>query len=75
MDEQDKKNNLFPVRCPFERLSRTDGKLYRCNSLSVKVSPHSAGEARCRKCRLSFNFECNDNGMVSTFVNAMPVHA
>lgn len=73
MDLEDKKNNLFPVRCPFERLSRTDGKLYRCNSLSVRVSPESGGEARCRKCRLSFNFECDYKGVVSTFVNVKPV--
>lgn len=73
MDLEDKKNNLFPVRCPFERLSRTDGKLYRCNSLSVRVKPNSAGEARCRKCRLSFNFECNENGVVTSFVNVKHV--
>ncbi len=73
MDNEDKKNNLFPVRCPFERLSRTDGKLDRCNSLCVRVKPHSAGEARCRKCRLSFNFECDPTGVVQSFVNAKPV--
>lgn len=73
MDLEDKKNNLFPVRCPFERLSRSDGKLYRCNSLSVRVSPHSSGEARCRKCRLSFNFECDELGVVVAFVNAKPI--
>lgn len=73
MDSEDKKKNLFPVRCPFERLSKTDGKLYRCNSLSVRVRPQSSGEARCRKCRLSFNFECDTNGVVSTFVNIKPV--
>lgn len=73
MDSEDKKNNLFPVRCPFERLSKTDGKLYRCNSLCVRVNPLSGGEARCRKCRLSFNFECDSNGVVNTYVNAKPV--
>ena len=73
MDSEDKKKNIFPVRCPFERLSKTDGKLYRCNSLSVRVRPSSGGEARCRKCRLSFNFECDENGVVTTFVNVKPV--
>ena len=73
MDSEDKKNNLFPVRCPFERLSRTDGKLYRCNSLCVRVTPQSAGEARCRKCRLSFNFECDGSGVVNHYVNVKPV--
>lgn len=73
MDSEDKKNNLFPVRCPFERLSRSDGKIYRCNSLSVRVKPLSAGEARCRKCRLSFSFECDKSGVVVSFVNAKPL--
>ena len=74
MDSEDKKNNLFPVRCPFERLSRTDGKLYRCNSLCVRVKPGAEGEARCRKCRLSFNFACDKEGVVDTFVSAKPVN-
>lgn len=73
MDLEDKKQNLFPVRCPFERLSRTDGKLYRCNSLCVRIKPGAEGEARCRKCRLSFNFECDKEGVIDTFVNAKPV--
>lgn len=73
MDAEDKKKNLYPVRCPFERLSRSDGKLYRCNSLCVRVIPLSAGEARCRKCRLSFRFDCDPDGLVNTYVNAKPV--
>lgn len=73
MDLEDKNKNLFPVRCPFQRLSRTDGKLYRCNSLCVRMRPASGGEARCRKCRLSFNFEVDDRGVVDTFVNAKSV--
>ena len=70
MDIEDKKSNIFPVRCPFERLSRSDGKLYRCNSLCVRIGPESFGEARCRKCRLSFNFRCDRSGVVETFVSA-----
>lgn len=73
MDSEDKEKNLFPVRCPFERLSKSDGKLYRCNSLCVRVAPNSAGEARCRKCRLSFGFDCNETGVVGCFVDAQPV--
>lgn len=70
MDSEDKKQNLFPVRCPFQRLSRSDGKLYRCNSLCARLEPKSAGELRCRKCRLSFDFAINDIGIVETFVVA-----
>lgn len=73
MDSEDKKRNLFPVRCPFERLSKTDGKLYRCNSLCVRISSNASGEARCRKCRLSFNFDCAEDGVVSCYVNAKPI--
>ena len=73
MDSEDKKNNLFPVRCPFERLSRTDGKLYRCNSLCVRVKPNSSGEARCRKCRLSFSFECDSEGVVLSYVSVKSI--
>lgn len=73
MDVEDKKSRIFPVRCPFQRLSRGDGKLYRCNSLCVRVIPCSGGEARCRKCRLSFNFTVDTDGVVDTFVNAKPV--
>lgn len=70
MDSEDKRENIFPVKCPFQRLSRTDGKLYRCNALCVRVKPGSEGEARCRKCRLKFNFECNQEGVINAFVNA-----
>ena len=73
MDYEDKKKKLFPVRCPFQRLSKSDGKLYRCNSLCVKVSPNSSGEARCRKCCLTFNFECDSDGVVNPFVNVQPI--
>lgn len=45
---------LFEIRCPFERLSKSDGKLYVCNSLSARISAGSSGEFRCRKCRLNF---------------------
>lgn len=69
MDLEDKKQNKFPVRCPFERLSRTDGKLYRCNSLCGRMKPLSSGELRCRKCRLTFDFDVTGEGVVQTYVN------
>lgn len=50
-------SEYFTIRCPFKRLSKLDGKLYKCNSLCVKVTRGSSGEARCRKCHLSFTFE------------------
>ena len=74
MDLEDKKTNRFPVRCPFQRLSKSDGKVYRCNSLCVKVSPGSEGEARCRKCRLSFDFTVDPQGLVNTSVSVMSIN-
>lgn len=68
MDLEDKNKNRSPVRCPFQRLSKSDGKLYRCNSLCVKASFKSDGEARCRKCRLSFEYEISEDGVVDTQV-------
>lgn len=58
-------NNFLEVRCPYEKLSRTNGQLYKCNSLCVKVSNGSAGEARCRKCYANFIFIASD-GRVQT---------
>lgn len=72
MDIEDKEKNLFPVRCPFKKLSKSDGKLYRCNSLCVRVKPGSLGEARCRKCGLTFNFECDKDGIIHSHVDAKP---
>lgn len=60
--------NLFEIRCPFQRLSKKDGKLYSCNSLCVMVTAGSAGEARCRKCRLNFEFEVDNRARATTGV-------
>lgn len=73
MDKEDKNKNLFPVRCPFQRLSKSDGKLYRCNSLCARLEPLSKGQLRCRKCRLSFDFDVNTVGVVDTYVNTKPI--
>lgn len=59
---------LFDIRCPFNRLSKQDGKLYKCNSLCVKVSAGSSGEARCRKCRMNFEFHVDEQAKMTTGV-------
>lgn len=64
---------LHEIRCPVQRLSRADGKLYTCNSLCVKVTPGSAGEARCRKCRMSFEFYVDARARVETGVRVKPL--
>lgn len=60
--------NLFAIRCPFERLSKQDGKLYQCNSLCGRVTAGSAGELRCRKCRMNFWFEVDNRARRTTGV-------
>ena len=65
--------NLFEIRCPFQRLAKQDGKLYTCNSLCVKVTAGSAGEARCRKCRLNFEFEVDSRARPRTGVRVKKV--
>jgi transcription initiation factor IIE alpha subunit len=64
---------LFDVRCPYERLAKKDGKLYVCNSLCVRVTPGSAGEARCRKCGLNFEFEVDSRARLTTGVRVKKV--
>mgnify|MGYP001446680296 CR=1 FL=1 len=65
---------LLEVRCPYERISKSDQKLYKCNSLCVKVTAGSAGEARCRKCGLNFLFGADNNAQVQTGVRIQPIN-
>jgi hypothetical protein len=67
-------NILLEVRCPYERISKSDQKLYKCNSLCVKVSAGSAGEARCRKCGLNFLFGADNNAQIQTGVRIQPIN-
>jgi hypothetical protein len=60
--------NLVEIRCPFEKTSKSDNQLYKCNRVCVKVAPGSAGEARCRSCHLSFEFEVDDQAQNTTGV-------
>lgn len=62
------KLNLFEIRCPFQRLSKREGELYPCNSLCGKVTAGSAGELRCRKCHLTFEFEVDHQARSTTGV-------
>lgn len=64
---------LFEIRCPYPRLSKTDGKLYDCNSMCVKVTAGSAGEARCRKCHLNFIFEIDSRARITTGVRVKKI--
>ncbi len=65
---------LLDVRCPYERISKSDQKLYKCNSLCVRVTPGSAGEARCRKCGLNFLFGADENAQIQTGVRIQPIN-
>lgn len=64
---------LLEVRCPYERISKSDNKLYKCNSLCGKVIAGSAGELRCRKCGLNFLFGADENAQIQTGVRVQPI--
>lgn len=59
---------LFEVRCPFEKVSNKDGKLYPCNRVCVEVHAGSSGRARCRSCHMRFEFEVDNQAKLSTGV-------
>lgn len=65
---QDNRGFLFEVRCPFEKVSKKDNKLYACNRVCVKVYAGSGGRARCRSCHLEFEFEVDDQAKMLTGV-------
>ena len=65
---------LLEVRCPYERMSKSESKLYKCNSLCVKVSAGSAGEARCRKCGLNFLFGADEAAKIQTGVRIQTIN-
>lgn len=60
--------NLIEIRCPFTRKSKTDNQFYLCNRICVKVTPGSSGEAKCRSCHLSFEFEIDSQARNTTGV-------
>lgn len=57
---------LVEIRCPIERVSKTDKNLYKCNRICVKVLPGSAGEAKCRSCHINFLFEVDEDSKPAT---------
>lgn len=66
---------LLEVRCPYRRTSKKTNELYVCNSLCGKVAPGSAGELRCRKCGMNFEFYADHRARVQTGVRVQPVPA
>lgn len=54
------------IRCPQVKKSKSDNQMYKCNRICVKVMPGSAGEARCRSCHHSFEFEVDDQAQMTT---------
>lgn len=68
MSLADNNDFLFEVRCPFQKVSNKDQKLYPCNRVCVEVHAGSSGRARCRSCHLRFEFEVDDQAKLSTGV-------
>ena len=48
---------LIGIHCPYIVTSKKNGKKYPCKSLCVRVAQGSQGEAYCRKCKQTFEFE------------------
>ena len=67
--------NLVEIRCPFSKKSKSDGQMYVCNRVCVKVIPGSAGEARCRSCHMSFEFEVDSQAQMTTGIRVKKVPA
>jgi len=65
--------NLVEIRCPQYKKSKADNQLYKCNRVCVKVTPGSAGEARCRSCHLSFEFEVDNQAHNTTGIRVQKV--
>jgi hypothetical protein len=65
--------NLVEIKCPFEKRSKTNKEIYQCNRICVKVTPGSSGEARCRSCHLSFEFEVDSQAKMTTGVRVKPI--
>lgn len=61
-------NNLIEIRCPFKRTNKFSKKLEDCHSLCIKVYPGSSGEAKCPKCKLTFEFVVDNQANQRTFV-------
>ena len=64
---------FIEIRCPFFITSRIIGgnvvpwgKV--CNLLCTKVRPGSSGEAFCHSCKLSFEFEVNNQSNTTTSI-------
>lgn len=67
-------STLLDIKCPYNRVSKSDQKLYKCNSICVKVAAGSSGEARCRKCGLNFLFVAVDEAKIQTGVRVQPIN-
>lgn len=65
--------NLVEVRCPEWKAGKPNGQLYKCNRICVKVTPGSAGEARCRSCHVSFEFEVDSQAQMTTGVKVTKI--
>ena len=67
MDAKQKVGTLISIKCPYEKISRTNGRTYTCESLCVRVHDGASGEAYCRKCRAKFDFAVK-GGVVKTAI-------
>lgn len=61
---------LIEIRCPLKYKDKLTDKLKICNRLCVKVYPPGSGEAYCSSCKMTFEYEINEQAFMKTSVKA-----
>lgn len=64
---------LIDIRCPFKKRGKHTNKMYICNRICVKVRAGSSGEAYCKSCGLSFEFEVDSQARNTTGVRVKKI--
>lgn len=68
-----KDQELFDIRCPFKRKDKY-GIVHDCRYLCCRVTSGSAGEAWCRVCKITFQFQV-ENGNAQQFISVKKENA
>lgn len=57
---------LVEIRCPFKTQSyKPELGLVICNRVCAKVYPGSSGEGFCHSCKLSFEYQVNEQSVTN----------
>lgn len=61
---------LIEIKCPFKYKDKFTDQIKSCDRLCVKVYPGSAGEAKCKSCKQTFDFQVNDQAFMKISIKA-----